>query len=278
MMFPPVDQSSRNPEQFMNHVRRRLYRHGRPEKYRDIASCSGRGSVVLLPLTQHPEVPVETVFAPSLIMNKRSDRVRQAGDLCYPGGSISTIDRLLSLLLRLTLLPVAKWPDGNGGMVNRKTRAAIAVLLATGLREAWEEMRLNPLRLDFLGPLPVERLILFDRRIHPLAVWAAPRQKYRPNWEVQRIVHLPLSELLKTGNHARFQPTISGAPIDRREEFPCFIHQGRQGREILWGVSYRITMCFMQRVFDFEAPALEELPIIEGRLSAAYLNNSRRAR
>jgi 8-oxo-dGTP pyrophosphatase MutT (NUDIX family) len=265
-----------NPEKFMDHVRKRLRCISLDDGYRYKASPRDRGSVVLLPLTQHPDVPAANGLTPSLILNKRSERVRQPGDLCYPGGSIAAGDRIWSFMLRFPFLPLSPWPYRNGGAMSRKMRSTTAVLLATGLREAWEEMHMNPFRLAFMGQLPIERLVLFDRRIYPLVVWTPPRQHYRPNWEVQRIVHLPLLELLRADNYARYRPTISGAPIDRREEFPCFIHHGKQGREILWGVSYRITMRFLQQVFDFQAPALRELPVIEGRLSAAYLNHGRR--
>ncbi len=268
MSTPAGSGMCRDPEQFIEHVRNRLWRRetppspgvpsGRPAK---------RDSVVLLPVTDTADAAAG--FAPSLILNKRSERVRQAGDLCYPGGSVAPLDSALSLLLRF--LPVSRWSHANGRAAPGKTQAATAVRLATGLREAWEEMRMNPLRLALLGILPVERLVLFDRRIHPIVVWASPRQHYSTNWEVARIVHIPIAELLQPGNYARYRPVISGMPVDRREVFPCFIHHGRQGREILWGVSYRITMNFISRVFDFEPPESGGLPLIEGSLSATYM-------
>ena len=54
--------------------------------------------------TNHPE---ETC----LILNKRSADVRQAGDLCCPGGRVSPrLDAGLAKLLRLPMLPLARWP------------------------------------------------------------------------------------------------------------------------------------------------------------------------
>ncbi len=270
MRSPSAKETWRNSEQFIRHIRERLSNRSASQGARYDHTPAERDSVVLLPLTNTPGVASEGVV-PSLILNKRSERVRQAGDLCYPGGSIAALDGFLSLLLRLPFLPLAKWPYSNGEAVSRKTRADTAVLLATGLREAWEEMRMNPLRLAFLGLLPVERLVLFNRRIHPLSVWVSPQRRYSPNWEVARIVHIPISELLNASNYARYRPTFSGALLDRREEFPCFIHQGKQGREILWGVSYRITMHFIWQVFDFAPPAAVGLPLIEGRLSTTYM-------
>ena len=46
---------------------------------------------------------------PCLILNKRSEKVRQPGDLCFPGGGISLKkDRPLSVLLRLPKSPLRK--------------------------------------------------------------------------------------------------------------------------------------------------------------------------
>src|SRR5512134_1427174 len=67
-------------------------------------------SAVLLLLG--PGLTLESRHDICLILNKRSRRVRQPGDLCCPGGSISLpIDLRLSRLLMMPLLPLTRWPN-----------------------------------------------------------------------------------------------------------------------------------------------------------------------
>jgi hypothetical protein len=238
-----------------------------------------RDSVVLFVLSDCPAG--QGSAEPCLILNKRSPRVRQGGDLCCPGGGLSWgTDRLLAPLLRLPGSPLRRWSQWSRwrGQNSRRGRA-LAVLLAAGLREAWEEMRLNPLGVSFLGVLPEQHLVMFDRVIYPLVGWA-PAQRLKPNWEVARIVTIPLRKLLDPGHYGRFRPMVTPADDDharqlRIDDFPCFIHQDAHGREMLWGATYRITQSFLERVFDFSPPAMDNLPLAHRHLDGAYLNGSR---
>ena len=48
---------------------------------------------------------------PSLILNKRSDKVKQPGDLCCPGGGVMPgIDGFLAKTMTLPGLPMWRWP------------------------------------------------------------------------------------------------------------------------------------------------------------------------
>ncbi|MFO7706798.1 MAG: hypothetical protein R6V84_01405, partial [Desulfobacterales bacterium] len=116
-----------------------------------------------------------------LVLNKRSSQVRQPGDLCCPGGSVSPrFDGWAARLLRWPLLPLGRWPFWGRWRRERPREARwLALCLATALRESFEEMRLNPLRVKFLGPLPPQRLELFRRLIYPLAAWAPGPRHYR---------------------------------------------------------------------------------------------------
>jgi hypothetical protein len=137
-------------------------------------------------------------------------------------------------------------------------------------------MRLNPLRITFLGPLQVQRLIMFKRSIYPLACWVPDINGLKPNWEVERIVLIPLRHLMQTHRYARYRLRFfaDGVEAQRKEDFPCFIHQGRHGREVLWGATFRITLDFLDRVYGFKMPALDESPIVNGRLGRTYMNAS----
>lgn len=243
----------------------------------DPASLRG-DSVVLFVLSQCTGTVGAEAGEPCLILNKRSPRVRQAGDLCCPGGGFSLpADRLLARLMDLPGSPLRRW-TGWRGRHNARTRR-LALLLSAGLREAWEEMRLNPLGVSFLGMLPQQHLVMFKRVIHPMVGWA-PAQRLKPNWEVARIVPIPLRHLLDPARYGRFRPMVPPQHDNERqrlrhEDFPCFIHEDDHGREMLWGATYRITLSFLERVFDFQPPEMDQLAVVHRRLDPNYLNGSR---
>ena len=237
----------------------------------------GKSSAVLLTLTCHRVKPNPSPEV-CLVLNKRSSAVRQPGDLCYPGGGLAVKDRLLAGLLRLPGSPLAKWAGWPTWRRTRKVQAReISRLLATGMREAWEEMRLNPLRVRFLGALPVQRLIMFDRLIYPLVGWLAPRQQFKTNWEVARIVYIPLRRLLAVRQYGRYRLKIAADKYQalHKQDFPCFVHRDARGEEVLWGATYRITQDLLRIGFDFQPPAMDQLTVIKGHLDRTYLSGSR---
>ena len=218
------------------------------------------------------------VVEPCLILNKRSSRVRQPGDLCCPGGSIAPrIDPLLARLLRLPASPLRRWKYWPYWRKNQSRQSrALAVLFATGLRESLEEMRLNPLGVDFLGPLPPENLVMFRRTIYPLVCWVRQQKQFTLNWEVERIVSIPLGDLLDPTRYARFRLRIDvpsdAARVNGVRDFACFEHRRDGKPERLWGATFRIAMQFLEMVFGFQPPPLESLPTVEGRIDENYIN------
>lgn len=212
-----------------------------------------------------------------LILTKRSLKVRQPGDLCCPGGSIAhRRDAFLSNLLKLPFLPLGRWSHWKF-WCQRNAQAArtLAILLATGLRESFEEMRLNPLGVRFLGLLPPQSLVMFDRVIYPLVAWVHRQQRFYPNWEVEKIIFIPLQELLRSENYARYCLN-SGSGTNRNQtlhatDFPCFRHTYKGETEILWGATYQITCTFLKSIFDFSEPDWVSLPVVNGTLSDNYL-------
>jgi hypothetical protein len=236
-------------------------------------------SAVLLLLGQHRD-NLRASPEPCLVLNKRSRRVKQAGDLCFPGGRIiPRSDFYLSKILGLPLFPLARWPywqrwrDLGQGDCRR-----LALLLAASLRESLEEMRLNPLLVKFLGPLSPQRLEMFDRVIYPMAGWINGQKRFFPNWEVEKIVYIPLRELLNADGYRCYRLQM-GTGRDNRgremtQDFPCFQHQSRDEREVLWGATYRIATLFLERVFGFKPPPMETLPVICGSLDENYLTGA----
>jgi 8-oxo-dGTP pyrophosphatase MutT (NUDIX family) len=240
---------------------------------------SSETSSVLFPLSQHchngrskPE--------PCIVLNKRSVRVRQGGDLCFPGGRISVaVDSCVSRFLTLPFSPLTRWPYWHHWRNRRRLEARrLALLLATALRESFEEIRLNPLTVRFLGPMPSQSLSMFYRILYPMVVWI--RQKFFwPNWEVERIVHIPIRKLLHGDHYAcyrlQFQTGPESGQRERPEEdFPCFLHFEENEREVLWGVTFRIVMAFLEIIFGFKPPEISSLPVIHGVLDEKYLNGS----
>ena len=218
---------------------------------------------------------------PCLVLNKRSDSVRQPGDLCFPGGGVSPLrDRMAALALRYLWAPLKQravlpsWRHADTAQTKART-----LHLAVALREAWEEIRLNPLRVRLLGYLPLQRLQIIGRTIWPVVGWVHNQRSFKPNWEVRRIVYIPLKNLLDPSQYARFQPRIKAhgqskaAPL-HEDEFPCFVHRDSHGRELLWGATYRMVEDFLRIVFDFEVPGLEDLHRVEGFLSPNYLQTT----
>lgn len=217
---------------------------------------------------------------PCVVLNKRSQWVKQPGDLCFPGGSIaSRVDPWLARCLRLPFSPLTRWPHWYWLRRERPRQAKrLSLLLATGLREGVEEMRVNPLGLTFLGPMSAESLVMFHRVIYPMVTWITRQKRFFPNWEVAKVVHIPIRDLLIPRNYARYRLEISGGgEIGQRsgwQEFPCFVHRHSEGREVLWGATYRIVVVFLEAVFGFQAPGCAGLPIVEGNRTEEYFGNS----
>jgi hypothetical protein len=216
-----------------------------------------------------------------LILTKRSSKVRQPGDLCCPGGSIAPrVDTIISTLMKLPFMPLAKWPYRSHW--RRRTTyssSILEILLAAAIRESVEEMRLNPFGLSFLGTLPAQSLVMFERVIYPLVGLINRQRRFYPNWEVEKVVYIPLEELLKPENYARYrlQMVSTGSPSQTQpvNHFPCFRHRSTGESETLWGATYQITLSFLQCVFDFHPPDMSSLPVVNGRLDENYLTGSR---
>ncbi len=266
-----------DPPRLIEHILRVLHEKSRSERlFPKGISGSAATSAVLLLLGQYCD-DLRPFPETCLVFNKRSPRVKQSGDLCFPGGRITPhLDVHLSKILSFPLFPLGRWPYWRRWRESRHLEARrLALLLAASMRESLEEMRLNPFLVKFLGPLPCQRLQMFERIIYPMVGWVTHQKRFFPNWEVEKIVHIPLQNLLNGDKYASYRLNM-GADRDSRsnritEDFPCFLHQDRDEREVLWGATYRITMVFLELVFGFRPPSPEALPVIYGSLGQDYL-------
>ena len=218
---------------------------------------------------------------PCVVLNKRSVKVKQPGDLCFPGGRLSPrIDPFLARLFSLPVTSLGRWHH-LGNPRHRHSRAAksMSILWATGLRESFEEMRLNPFGVRFLGPMPPQSLVMFTRTIYPMVGWINRQKRFFPNWEVEKVVYVPLQDLLNPKYYNRYRLRMGSNPgrgqVVSIQEYPCFRIEAPDNQEILWGATYRITIDFLEYVFGFKPPAIETLPVVEGVLDDTYLTGQK---
>jgi len=211
-----------------------------------------------------------------IILNKRSKEIKQAGDLCCPGGAIEKLDHFLARLLAFRGSSLSRWPYWKELKTRQPENADfLSLLYAAGLREAWEEMGLNPFSLTFLGPLPTQCLILFRRSIHPMVAWVSYQKRFHLSREVERIVQFPLRALLNPFNYALYRRYVpphlewrfKGTTVD----FPCFIYKIGERAELLWGATFRIVTLFLEMLFGFQVPDIEKLPLVPASLNEEYV-------
>jgi hypothetical protein len=235
-------------------------------------------SAVLLPL----EFDVSSQEY-GVILNKRSAYVQQAGDLCFPGGGTDRrLDRILSRLLAWGVLPTGRSePLRRLLRSSPRTREVFLFVLSGVLRESWEEMRLPPWKVEYLGALPTLWMQSSPRDIFPVVGTVRPGWKARPNWEVESVLRLPLRTFFDPENYAicRFlvqTPSEEGQGI-LEWEYPCLVINDPTGEEILWGATFKILMNFMERVFELPIGQVNPSRSISRELSPYYFNGKTRA-
>jgi hypothetical protein len=209
---------------------------------------------------------------------KRSSRVSQPGDLSCPGGMVHPIlDRLLRPLLLHGPFPIIRG-QARTYMSQRgpAIRQIMALFLANALRESWEEIRLSPVRVFFLGPMPTYSLTLFRRTIFPLAGYIETPGSLHLNCEVEKIVEIPLASFYREDLIACYtfslpEPTEPG--ILKSFQFPCLIHfEPDGGEEILWGATFHILTQFLRIVMDYRLPDWRKGRTVQRTLRPDYLN------
>ena len=211
----------------------------------------------------------------SLVLTKRSALVSQPGDLCSPGGRVSPVrDRLISRLLMLPGMPLKSWKTWkNIREQDRKTAESAAMLVSAALRETWEEIGLNPFRVELLGILEPRQLTVFDKTIFPVCAWTRTIRRLRLNREVESIHWIPLSRLLDPANYAAYTirsvQAVSGDQALEKKTI-CYRHREGEREEILWGATLGVTLSFLKTVYDFSPPSRETLPLVEDVFSENY--------
>ncbi len=211
------------------------------------------------------------------LLNKRSSKVLQPGDLCAPGGGIHPLlDSLSQKLLRSGVVPGL----GGGGVKRARSRGKgtyekILFVLGNALRESWEELRLSPFNVEFLGPLPT--YCLQSRRwiMFPVVGLVKRLWKFRFSWEVDKIVPIPLEAFFQPENYAVYSLEVPeklvAAGIPNPWEFPCLVYREDGEEEILWGATFKVIQSFFQIAFDFRFPSPDGKKVIHRPLASNYL-------
>ena len=216
---------------------------------------------------------------PYFILTKRSSTVPQPGDLSFPGGGPRPVqDALIAKLLHLPQMPLFRWPYRNKMAQNTpKLYQSLKTRLATSLRESFEEIRLAPFHVDFLGTLLPQNLLMFKRTIFPMVGLLRRPVRFKANGEVAAIMPISLAYLLNADNYANYRLQYSASVASRLnqkgKEFPCLVFEHKGQRQILWGVTFRIVMALLEQVFEFTPPDLDGLPEISGRIGKSYYNH-----
>lgn len=159
-------------------------------------------AAVLLPLYGWPEEP-GLIFT-----ERRADLRRHAGEISFPGGRRDEID---------------------------------ADLQTTALREAQEEIALEPARVELVGALPPTSTFVTNYRVHPFVGRVAqPRElDLKPNpGEVETVLTFSL-DLLREG-YAMRRLVRRGVPIHT----PTYEVEG----QLIWGATARILGEFLARL------------------------------
>ena len=141
---------------------------------------------------------------------------------------------------RLRLVFIRRSPHGiHGGQIafpGGRWEPRDADLLATALREAEEEVGLDPTTVEILAELPVIETLATGFRVTPFLgrLNGPPPTWRRQETEIDEILEVPIESLTRPEAHAVELWRLPGWPEER--EIPFY----RIGPYKLWGASYKI--------------------------------------
>lgn len=248
------------------------------EKYNEINFFSkdaiprlAAGVVLLLHYKQFNSDYSEYAFQ----LIKRSDKVSQGGDISCPGGMLRPIfDKIFSILLNAGLFPSLHQQITN--VTTGKDSDEINLInlfLVNALREAWEEIGLNPFRVSFLGALPCYSLMVAARTIFPLVCLVPEPFEFKLSSEVEKIIEIPISTFFDSSKYALLDIEMPFSSIITNKQFPCLtlvIDNGEQ--EILWGATFNIIMNFLRIISNESLPIPSSCETIKKVLSKDYIS------
>jgi 8-oxo-dGTP pyrophosphatase MutT (NUDIX family) len=159
-----------------------------------------KAAAVLIPIFEH-DGELEVLYT------RRSDRLAShTGQVAFPGGRFDRRD-----------------PH----------------LLAAALREAYEEVGIEPDAVEVLGAFAGRRTHSTDILVTPFVgiVHGAPELRPDPK-EVAEIFHVPLDALHDRRYRGHYQWHNGGRPT----RHPAILYSG----QIIWGLTYALTLAFLE--------------------------------
>ena len=207
---------------------------------------------------------------------KRSNTVTQAGDISCPGGMVhQRLDRILSHLIKTGIIPNLRDHNLNSAQFkNKETAYLIRLLLTTALREAWEEVGLNPFNVKFLGALPCYSLSFLARTIFPVVCLTTKPFQYKLSSEVEKILEIPVGFFFEQSNYAllEIKTAATNNPEHLLYQMPCLvIPDGLGGEDILWGATFNIITNFLRIISNDSLPPTSSSRTIDKVLTDNYI-------
>lgn len=220
--------------------------------------------------------------APALLLTRRSTYVRQPGDLCCPGGGAEPErDARIARFLAIPGSPLALWPYyGRWRRDPGRHVVGLPTVMATALRECFEEIRLLPVGVRFLGMLPAQELVLFRRVIYPLVFWVPWQRRFFPNWEVDAMVAISIADLMTPARYVRYRLRFADAAGHPAAGTAIKDFQGLRyddsgaSTRILWGATFRMAMDYLRIVHGFVPPPLAALPAVSRTIGRDYITGN----
>jgi len=167
------------------------------EKLNAASKLPLRDAAVLLLIVNHAE-------GPTVVFTQRTAHLQDhAGQISFPGG---------------------------------RTHAEDLTPERTALREAHEEIGLDPARVQVLGRLPIYRTGT-GFEVTPIVGWAEPPLEYRPDpHEVEAVFEVPLAFLLDPSNH-RYESAFFRGALRKYWAVPY-------GERFIWGATAAMLVMF----------------------------------
>lgn len=171
-------------------------------KPRTISHAGSRDAAVLIPIVAVPE--------PTVLFTKRTETVRShKGQISFPGGSIDATDK-----------------DAQ----------------AAALREAAEEIALDPSSVEVLGELDTFPTVVSGFTVTPFVGWLDDAPDLVPNpAEVAEVLQIPLEDLTE---EIRYDPGFE----HNGRTYPTEAWVWRD--KVIWGVTARIVRQFLELLAD----------------------------
>jgi 8-oxo-dGTP pyrophosphatase MutT (NUDIX family) len=179
-----------------------------PEEARAMQAPGGTDAAVLLAMFGHPDRP-GLVFT-----ERRLDLRRHPGEISFPGGRQDS-------------------PDED--------------LVATALREAHEEIGLEPARVEVVGALPPVGTFVTGYKVHPFVGLIPEELRFEPNPDEVASLLLFRLEQLRAGFAMR-RLVRRGVPF----RTPTY----EVGEHMIWGATARILAHLFERLGGAGEPAL----------------------